>query len=216
MGDTATTAVETETATPVEPTSEETILTSSEGDAAASTEEGTTDPGEASDGGDAGAEGSGTLPDTYADFDMPEGVTLNEAVLSEATPLFKEAGLSQEQAQKLIDLYAGQIQAGSKQQTDDFNQLMSDWRDQSKNDPEFGGDNFEANVKIARKSIDVYGTPELKQLLEEHGVGNHPALVRYMVAVGKTLPEDVPGSPGSASSTAQDRVSILYPDSEKT
>ncbi len=166
---------------------------------------------ENSDSGDAGAEGSGTPPDTYADFAMPEGVSLDEAALAEASPIFKELGLGQEQAQKLIDIYAAQVQAGSQTQTDNFNQLMNDWRDQSKNDSEFGGDNFEESVRIAQSAVTKYGTPELKQLLEEHGVGNHPEVVRFMVRVGKTLKEDVPGSTGTASSKAEDRVSLLYP-----
>lgn len=170
---------------------------------------------ENSDAGDAGKKDSDTPPDTYADFAMPDGVTLDESTLAEATPIFKELRLNQEQAQKLIDVYAAQVQAGSQAQIDNFNQLMSDWRDKSKNDSEFGGDKFEENVKVAQSAINKYGTPELKQLLEDHGVGNHPEVVRFMVRVGKTLKEDVPGSSGTASSKAEDRVSLLYPNSKK-
>jgi len=169
---------------------------------------------ENSDAGDAGEKDSDTPPDTYADFAMPDGVTLDESALSEVTPIFKELGLNQEQAQKLIDVYAAQVQAGSQAQIDNFNQLMSDWRDKSRNDSEFGGDKFEENVKIAQSAINKYGTPELKQLLEEHGVGNHPEVVRFMVRIGKTLKEDVPGSSGAVSSKAEDRVSLLYPNSK--
>jgi hypothetical protein len=177
--------------------------------AAASDDTGTTD---ASGADDAGTEGDGTPLDAYADFVMPEGVTLDEAVLAEANPIFKELGLNQEQAQKLVDIYAKQVQAGSQKQADDFGQLMNDWRDQSKNDSEFGGDKFEENVKIAQAAISKYGTPELKQLFEDHGVGNHPEVVRFMVRVGRTLKEDVPGTTGDSTSAAQDRVSLLYPN----
>jgi len=162
--------------------------------------------------GDAGTEGSQTVPDTYADFAMPEGVELNETALADASPLFKELNLTQDQAQKVIDLYAKQVQAGSQNQADAFTQLKSDWFDQSKNDCEFGGDKFEENVKVAQSAITKYGTPELKQLLEEHGVGNHPELIRFMVRVGRTLGEDVPGGNGSAPSKAKDRVAVLYPN----
>jgi hypothetical protein len=144
---------------------------------------------------------------------MPEGSELDEAVLSDATPIFKELGLNQNNAQKLIDLYAKQVQAGSQKQIDAFNQLISDWGTQSKNDNEFGGDKFDENVKIGQSAISKYGTPELKQLLEEHGVGNHPEVVRFMVRVGNTLKEDVPGSNGTTPTKAEDHVSILYPNS---
>ena len=161
---------------------------------------------------DAGKNDDGKSPDTYADFAMPEGVQLDEAALAEATPLFKELGLTQEQSQKVVDLYAKQVQAGSQMQTDNFNQLMNDWREQSKTDSEFGGDKYDENVKIAQHAISKYGTPELKQLLNDHGVGNHPEMVRFMVKVGRTLSEDVPGNPGGATSKADDAVSILYPN----
>ena len=163
--------------------------------------------------GDAGGEGTQTPPDTYADFNMPEGVQLDESTLAEVNPLFKELELNQDQAQKVVDFYANKIQAGSQKQVEDFNQLMSDWREQSKNDSEFGGDKYDENVKIAQSAITKFGTPELKQLLNDHGVGNHPEMVRFMVNVGRTLPEDIPGGNGNAPSVAKDRVTQMYGNS---
>lgn len=157
-------------------------------------------------------EGSQTVPDTYADFAMPDGVTVDSALLNEATPLFKELGLNQEQAQKLVDFQAKQAQASSQSNVDAFNQLMNDWQEQSRNDKEFGGDKFEENVGIARSAIDKFGTPELKQLLEEHGVGNHPEVIRFMINVGKLTSEDVPGGSNTPPTGAQDRASLLYPN----
>ena len=184
-----------------------TLLTDSDAAPAADDNAGS----EAATGDDTDAS-SQTSPDTYADFVMPEGVELDSALLTEATPLFKELGLNQEQAQKLVDFQAKQVKASSESQVDAFNQLMNDWQEQSKNDKEFGGDKFEENVGIARLAIDKFGTPELKQLLEEHGVGNHPEVIRFMVKVGKLTAEDVPGGTTTATSKAQDRVSLLYPN----
>lgn len=218
----ATTGVETDTG---DTGADNTLLTGDIGAADGGTETGsdagaadagsTDDAGAVEGTGDAGEEGSQMPPDTYADFVMPEGVTVDETLLAEAVPLFKEMGLTQEQAQKLVDFQAKQVQAGSQKQVDAFNQLMSDWREQSKNDSEFGGEKFEENVKVAQAAISAYGTPELKQLLEDHGVGNHPEVVRFMVRVGRTLKEDVPGSTGAVTSPAADHVSILYPSKEK-
>ena len=162
--------------------------------------------------GETDSEGSQTIPDTYADFAMPEGVTVDSALLNDAVPLFKELGLTQDQAQKLVDFQAKQVQASSQSQVDAFDQLMNDWQEKSKNDKEFGGDKFEENIGIARSAIDKFGTPELKQLLEEHGVGNHPEVIRFMVNVGKLTAEDVPGGTTVPTSKAQDRVSLLYPN----
>lgn len=170
------------------------------------------------EGGDTDAAGndadasSQTPPDAYADFVMPEGVELDSDLLGAATPILKELNATQEQAQKLADAVAAQVQASSESQVDAFNQLMNDWQEQSKNDKEFGGDKFEENVGIARSAIDKFGTPEFKQLLEEHGVGNHPEVIRFMVKVGKLTAEDVPGGTTTPTSKAQDRVSLLYPN----
>lgn len=205
-----TTGVQTETDNTDNTGDASTVLTGTDSDAAGAADD---------TGADANADATGeadassqTPPDTYADFVMPEGVEVDAAMLTEASPLFKELGLTQDQAQKLVDFQAKQVQASSQSQVDAFNQLMNDWQEQSKNDKEFGGDKFEENVKVARVAIDKFGTPELKQLLEEHGVGNHPEVIRFMVKVGKLTAEDVPGGTTTPQSKTQDAVSLLYPN----
>lgn len=164
------------------------------------------------DEGETGKEEGDTPPDTYADFTLPEGMQVDEAMLEDAKPVFKELGLNQEQAQKLVDIYAKQVQASSQTQIDNFNQLVNDWREQAKNDGEFGGDKFDENLSVAVNAIDKFGTPELKQLLNEYGIGNHPEVIRFMVRVGHTLKEDVPGATGGTVTEKDDPVSILYPN----
>ena len=194
-------------------TGDVTASTKTDGDVTASPDSDVTD--KTDDVNDAGSKDKTLPPDTYADYVLPEGMELDASMVSEANPLFKELGLNQDQAQKLVSFYAEQAQAGSQKQVDTFNQLTSDWLSQAKTDSEFGGDNFDENVKIAQSAIGKYGTPELKQLLDDYGVGNHPEIIRFMVKVGSTLKEDVPGSAGKASSKATDRVSILYPNNKE-
>lgn len=202
-----------ETSTTEVQTVEETLLTpapNSETAAPAAVDESTGET--APEGEVASGEGDQVTPDTYADFTMLENVTVDADLLAEATPLFKELGLTQDQAQKLVDFQAKQVQAGSQVQVDAFNTLMTDWQEQSRNDKEFGGDAFDENVKIAQAAVTAFGTPELKQLLEDHGVGNHPEIIRFMVKVGKLTAEDVPGLTAAPTSAAQDRVSTMYPN----
>lgn len=165
--------------------------------------------------GDAGetGESDGGAPDAYADFTMPDGIEIDQTLLESATPMFKELGLNQEQAQKLVDFQAGQVQAAAQAQVDTFNQLKDDWSNQSKSDKEFGGDNFEKNIGVARAALDTYGTPELTSLMNDYGIGNHPEIIRLLVKVGGTLQEDVPGSTTAASKPDQSRVDQLYPTS---
>lgn len=156
-------------------------------------------------------EGDQTSADTYADFAIPEGLTLDESLLAEATPVFKELGLDQEQAQKLVDIYAKQVEASFQKQVDDFNQISDDWLNQAKSDSEFGGDMFEENIKLARNAVDKFGTPELQKLMDDYKIGNNPEVIRFMVRVGETLKEDVPGATGARTQDKKDRAEILYP-----
>lgn len=171
------------------------------------------------EGGDAAPPGADTdkgdviAPESYADFSMPEGIELDAAAIELATPLFKELGLTQEQAQTLVDFQAQQVQAGAKGQQDSYDQLMEGWKTASQNDSEFGGDDFEKSIGIARTAIDKFGTPELSKLLHEQGIGNNPEMIRFMWKVGKLTSEDNPGGGSPASAPAPDRVSVLYPNS---
>ena len=166
---------------------------------------------------DASADGENTdssnddVPDEYADFTLPEGVTLDSELLAEVGPVFKDLGLTQDQAQKLIDLQSKKAEADVQKQMTDFNQMIDGWKDQSENDKEFGGEKFDESVAVAREAIDKFGTPELKTLLSEHGVGNHPEVIRFMVKVGRlTQEKPIDGGINPASVTT-DRVDQLYP-----
>ena len=155
----------------------------------------------------------GAAPESYSDFTLPEGVELDEALLGKATPLFKDLGLNQEQAQKVVDFQAEMVKEGEQSQADSFNRLVEGWQNESKNDKEFGGDKFDENVGIAKLAVDKFGTPEFKQLMEDHGVGNHPEMIRFMLNIGKLVKEDVPGGFTGATSDKKSRTDILYPGS---
>ena len=164
-------------------------------------------------GKESGGEGDGGAPEAYADFELPEGVELDETLLKETTPMFKELGLSQEGAQRLVSLYANQLQSLANGQVEAFNKAMETWKTDSLNDKEFGGEGFEENLGIARQAVEKFGTPELMQLLSEHGVGNHPEMVRFMYRVGKAIKSDTAvGGTGQAVTTEQNRVQQMYPD----
>lgn len=174
------------------------------------------DPKGESGGDDKGKEAGGddqAAPEAYTDFTLPEGVELDGQALEKATPVFKELGLTQEQAQRLVDLQAEMVQEGVQKQTEQFSQLIEGWQKDAAADKEFGGEDFNKNVGIAQQAIAAFGTPELKQLMEDHGVGNHPEMIRFMWKVGLKIKQDVPGNHGSASEGKKDRASIMYPNS---
>ena len=154
-------------------------------------------------------------PETYADFTLPDEMDINQPLLDAALPTFKELGLSQIQAQKLIDTYSGQIQADAKASSDSYNQITKDWVDEAKNDKEIGGENFDENVGLAKRAIDKYGTPKLVEVLNQTGLGNHPEFIRLLTRVGKLIAEDDPGGDQAPPKTDLTPAEILYPDQKK-
>ncbi|HGE8503701.1 peptidase [Serratia ureilytica] len=142
-------------------------------------------------------------PEKY-EFTPPEGQELDANALAVFEPIAKELGLSQEQAQKLVDIYP-QIQ---QQQAEAWSKQVSDWGEQVKADKEIGGDKFNASVGAAQRALDQFGNTELREYLNASGLGNHPALVRFCAKVGKAMAEDtfvVPNQGGQRSA-----ADILY------
>ena len=170
--------------------------------------EGDTDDGT----GDAG-DGSQDAPLDASAFTVPEGMTLDTAMIEQAMPLFKEAGIDQAQSQKFIDLYAAKMQEAEQEKLDTFNQLRQDWVKQSKSDPDFGGDKFNENIASAKAALDKFGTPELSKLLDDFGVGDHPEMIRFMVGVGRLTQEDTPGNGVKNHGQDKSTLDILYPSS---
>lgn len=212
MNDVATDGVQTDTSTDGVQTDDNLTADDSQ---TTGNNTGATDDSQSDNTGDQTVDDGSTDQITYADFDMKEGLELDTDALALATPLFNELGLDQAGAQKLVDLQSDLVQAGAKKQVEAFNEQVATWREDSKNDSEFGGDKFDENVKLAQSAVNKFGTPELKQLLEDYGVGNHPEMIRFMVKVGRLTAEDVPGNEAGATGGNNDRVSILYPNARK-
>ncbi len=142
-------------------------------------------------------------PEKY-EFTPPEGQELDANALAVFEPIAKELGLSQEQAQKLVDIYP-QIQ---QQQAEAWSKQVADWGEHVKADKEIGGDKFNASVGAAQRALDQFGNTELREYLNASGLGNHPALVRFCAKVGKAMAEDtfvVPNQGGQRSA-----ADILY------
>nr|WP_011279254.1 hypothetical protein [Sodalis glossinidius]CAI59394.2 hypothetical protein pSG3.03 [Sodalis glossinidius] len=133
-------------------------------------------------------------PQEYT-FTAPEGGELDAQALGIFEPVAKELGLTQAQAQKLVDIYP-QIQ---QRQAQAWGQQVAEWGEQVKTDPEIGGEKFTANVGQAQKALDQFGNPALRDYLEASGLGNHPELVRFCAKVGKAMAEDNMIMPGHSS-----------------
>lgn len=160
--------------------------------------------------GDKPADDKGTkAPESY-DLKMPEGVQLDTAAADEFKGIAKEYGLSQEQAQKVADIGAKMVQ----RQAEAHQTQVQAWVDAVKTDKEIGGDKLSENLAVARKTIDTFGSPELKEVLNTTGLGNHPEIVKLAYKIGKAISDDgfVRGGNTSSPRSAAD---IMYPSMAK-
>lgn len=146
-------------------------------------------------------------PEQYVDFTAPDGITLNAEVLGEFKEMAKAQNLPQEQAQKVVDLGAKLVQKIEAQRAEATNAELARWAEASKTDKEFGGDLLPESLAGAKAALTQFGSPELKSMLNETGLGNHPEVIRLLHRVSKAISEDtiVGGKPGDtpAASVAQ-------------
>lgn len=144
----------------------------------------------------------------YQPFQLPEGITADEEVLGEFKATAKELGLSQEGAQKLVEL---QSKVALKQQ-EAMRTMQAQWAEQSKTDKEFGGEALNENLGVAKKALDAFASPDLRTLLNESGLGNHPEVIRHFIRVGKAISEDGRVVSGTKAVTPSDPARRLFPN----
>lgn len=125
-------------------------------------------------------------PETY-EFKAPEGQEFDPEFLKAFSETAKELNLTQDNAQKLIDKVSPVIQ---QQQTARIEAIRTEWAESSKVDKEFGGDKLNENLGVAKQALDKFGTPELKELINASGLGNHPEMIRFFYRTGKALAPD--------------------------
>lgn len=153
-------------------------------------------------------------PETYDAFVLPEGMEANEEYLAGFQELAREHNLSQEAAQKFVDMGAELVNQGQQQTVetlqDSWRGTLAQWVDEIKADKEIGGDNLQKSLSVARNAINAFGDDSLRSVLEETGMTNNPALVRFAYRIGMALQEDTLHT-GAATQHAKPLEQIMYP-----
>ena len=134
-----------------------------------------------------------TPPEPYAlDFGVyGENVDAGEAQF--LSQIAQESGADAAVASKLVqDLTLwGQVK---------HEQQVQAWEEASRNDPDFGGEKLAENLAIANRVFEAYDPQGIiRGLLQETGYGNHPDLIRFMLAIGRDLAPDRMVSASGAS-----------------
>ena len=123
----------------------------------------------------------------------PDGMETDSSALSHFTTVAHANGLSQGQAEALVGMYASIV--SQKQEEAEKRALATEqaWLSDMKREP-----GFAQTVHHARLAVERFGTAELSTLLDQTRLGSHPALVRFVAAIGKELaePSALPGRTG--------------------
>jgi hypothetical protein len=164
---------------------------------------------------DANAKPAEPAKEVVYEFKLPDGVELKGEAIEELKTTAKEFGLTPEQAQRIADLGVKQAQGFATQLVEQQKVMTAEWAEQTTTDKEIGGDKLSENLGVAKKALDTFGSKELKTLLNQSGLGNHPEIVRFMVKAGKAISEDGQLVTGAAAQADRANTPIenrLYPN----
>ncbi len=155
----------------------------------------TTPPAKAATEGKSALTDTGTTPsgapEAYADFTAPEGYEIDKAAIEKALPIFKELGLNQESAQKLVDFYANVSKESAEAPLKFYTDMQKEWRTEASTRfgkaIEPGG----AIVTEFAQAIDGFLPPTLaknfRAALDFTGIGNHPDFIEGFRVFAKAL-----------------------------
>lgn len=165
------------------------------------------------------AKGKTGAPEKYEPFKLPDGVKLEDAQIADLQATAKDLGLTQDQAQKLVDRelkVRGEVSTAAQTE---FKSTIAKWADDARADKDIGGDKLAATLASAKRGLDAASTnaklPELKTMLDSTGFGNHPAVIKLFQYVDSLTANDGKFLAGGKATPAADseaaRGSRMYP-----
>lgn len=160
-------------------------------------------------------------PEKYSDFTVPaawkeQELELDPDVIAAATPVFAELGLSQAQAQRLIDFYAETSLAARDQNIKTVVDQNTAWKSELGEDPKIGPRLTEIKANVSKMYTAISQTADgrpiagaaeavtaFKQAMDLTGIGNNPAFVRFMDLLSQNYTEGRPVAGGKPSPGGQ-------------
>ena len=159
-------------------------------------------------------------PEAYTAFTVPEGYDLDAKVSAEAGAIFKELGLPQAAAQKLVDFYTKQATDAFEQPFQKYQEIRTGWRKEVTADPLLGnGQDLRPEVKATLgRAIDAMGAKEsaaFREALDLTGGGDHPAVIRGLYALAQLVSEGRPvkgNGPVAPTAKPTTGAKAMYPN----
>lgn len=162
-------------------------------------------------------------PEKYEAFKAPEGWEFHADRMEPVLATFKELNLSQDQAQRLVDIYGAEMVKAIEEPFNQFTEMRNGWRNELINNPELGNgkDNLKPEVlaTIGRAIDSLPNAAEFREAMAVTGAGDNPAFVKAFYALAKRSGEGTQvrgGNPSPAGQTAPGSrpataASAMYP-----
>jgi hypothetical protein len=148
---------------------------------------------------------------------LPEGFSVPEGTMTAFSGILTDAALTpQERGQKLLDLYATNLQAqataANEANAAAWQKMNDEWRTAAMALPEFAG-KAEAEIGAVKQGLLAAGaTPDFFKALDLTGAGNNPHVLQVLHKLTLPYREGKPiGGGANRPVTAADRAAKMYP-----
>jgi len=166
------------------------------------------------DGGEPKGDDSTGAPETYTEFKVPEGTSIDTERLEAAQGAFKEAGLTQGQAQAVVDMEIKELD----RKRQEWVATSKKWQDELKKHPDIGGAELPKSIERVRSLIQRVAGDDLddvREFFDSTGYGNFPPLFRTLHKLAALISEDaLPGKGAGAPAgelSDEDKLRRDYP-----
>lgn len=160
---------------------------------------------------------------TYEPFTLPEGVTVDDAKMGDFTKMLGDfettAKVPHEEVQKLgqqmVERHIDEMKRYTESLTQAWDKQKNDWKESFLKSSEFAN-RTDTVVNAAIDAIGLYGgtkeqQTEFRKLMEDTGIGNHPAMIRTLsnIMLAKPEPKQL-AAPQIATAAKVSKVQKMY------
>ena len=150
------------------------------------------------------------VPEKY-EIKAPDGSTLNDERLKAATVVFKEQGLTNNQAQKMVDLFVSQQKVANDEAAANFKSFLEN---SAKETMEALGSNARTELAFVAKVKNLL-SEETLEILNASGMGNQKSFIMDLAKIGRMFSEEKNVDTGKGSAGGKSAADILYPSMSK-
>lgn len=143
---------------------------------------------------------------TFDKLSLPEGSEILPEQSARFMEVLADSKLShQDRAQALVDLQGQVLEQAAQKIAAQWTAQQQAWQDEVKADPAFAGDKLAPALGQISRLIDAHGTEELRTAMDQTGMGNHPAMIRFLHKLSGFLTEGgaLPGGNAPAQEKTQ-------------